>query len=403
MTPRLPDRTRIGIASLAALSLVVTLVAFAVAPGGKERLPTGSGALVGRHDHLALIRGDTKQEGSPSHTEIPADAVGRAVVRPATPKSLPVNATSPITTTIDDTCSKDVTAPLQARVDSAPDGSTIALSPKGCYLVPGGLSVAKRNGVTIDGRGAELRSGTITCADSTQVELANLNVTTKQDAPAMQVRDCASVAIANVALSGPGEGLAISGASHDISVSVLKAETEHAAIDIAGGQRLAFDQLALKSTKGVAINLDPSSTSTVKDLEVRNSSLTSSVADITSVGHGSIENVYVHENQLLGGRTKLYVRSDSDNPSRIWRIYNNRGDLTQTLSSYVEFAHVQDVLVANNVLQAKVVPLRAAVRFTTAQGNLAILNNDFTGACRSYAADASTGQVQSKGNRVSNC
>jgi hypothetical protein len=402
---RLPERTRIGIASLAALSLVVTLIGFAVLSGGKQRLPEASGDLVGRHGHLPLIHNDAKVSRSPSASAALADVpVGRAVVTPSIPP--PVSAVkdaSPVAATIDDTCSTDVTTALQSRVNSAPDGSTITLEPKGCYLVGGGLAFVKRAGVSIDGRGAELRSGGITCADSSRVQLANFILTPGQSGPAIQIGECASVAIANVGVKGADEALAISGASHDISVSVLRANTERAAVEVTGGQNIAFDHVVLGSTKAGAVQLDPSSGSTIKDLEVRTSSLTSQIVDVASVGHGTIENVYIHGNELLGGHTKVFVRNDSSNPYAKWRIYGNRGDVTRTLYSYVDFSNVQDVLVANNVLQATVVPLRPAVRFATAKGYLAVLNNDFTGACHAYTADGSSDHVNASGNHVSNC
>jgi hypothetical protein len=401
---RMPDRTRIGIAPLAALSLVVTLIAFAVLSGGKQRLPAASGDLVGRHGHLPLVHTDVKTSTSPSASATIADVpIGRAVVTPAVPAPVSVKNTPLTAPAIDDTCSTDVTSALQDRVNGAPDGSTIALEPKGCYLVAKGLSFVRRDGVTIDGRGAELRSGTITCVDSSRVELANVILTPKQQGPAIQLADCASVAIANVGVNGADEALAITGASHDISVSVLRAVTEHAAVEVTGGQSIAFDHVALESTKAAAVQLDPSSGSTIKNLEIRASSLTSELADIGSIGHGTIENVYIHGNELLGGHTKVFVRNDSSNPYAKWRIYANRGDLTRTLSSYVDFSDVQDVLVANNVLQATVVPLRAAVRFSTATGYLAVLNNDFTGACHAYTADGSSSHVKASGNHVSNC
>jgi len=399
-TPLLSRNARTGTAVLAALSLVVALISFGVVSARNEP-QAASGSLVGRHGHLAVISRQTSSP--PTQRAIPGVVAGRVVVTPTIPKPPSAPSIVTVSASIDDTCATDVTSALQRRVDSAPDNSTISLDPNGCYLVGGGLSLVKRNNLTIDGRNAQLRSGTLACTDTQGLSLSNLSVQAKNDAPAMAVSNCSATSISNVTLAGDDTGLTISGASHDISVNGLKAQTDQAAVDLRGAERIALNAVNLTSTRAAALDLDPGKGGTVKDVEVRDSTLTSPVAAVASAGDGTVSDVYVHDDALLGGRTKIFVQGEAGNPSHVWRIYANRGDVTQSLGTYVDLSYVTDVLVANNLFPAHVIPLRAAVGFGPAQGDLAVIDNDFTGACHPYAASPQTAFVRSYGNKVSNC
>jgi polygalacturonase len=151
------------------------------------------------------------------------------------------------------------------------------------------------------------------------------------------------------------------------------------------------------------VEIDPGQGGDVSNIEIRNSTLAAPVADVSAVGQGTFSNIWIHDNQLDGGQTKVYVNEQAPGSAAKWRIYRNRGDVSQTLGSYVSFTNVSDVLMAYNLLPATVVPLRAAVQFANAQADLALLTNDFTGACHPYYEDARSAPVKSQGNKVSNC
>ena len=401
--PLLPKRARIGLASLAALSLAVVLVGVTVLSNNKSPTNEAAGSFVGRHDHLAL---------APEQPPARADGVAatqpttsaRAIVTPATPAPQRASAAPTITAVgIDSTCKTDATRALQTLVDGAPDDATIALQPKGCYLASGGLSLTKRRQVTLDGRMATLRTGALTCTSSTQIGISDLTVEGPDGSPAIVLNHCSSIALSNVKLNGDDVGLRITAGSTDVGVSGLTADTYRAAVEVADAQRIALDKLSLRASNAPAVLLDPPAGSLVKDVELRDSTLSSPLADVTSTGDGAVNDVWIHDDQLNGGRTKIYVRSDPNAPSQTWRIYRNTGDVVQSLGSYVSFSYVNDILIAYNKLHANVVPLRAAVRFASAQGDVAVTNNDFTGACHTYSADSRTSSVRSENNTTSNC
>lgn len=57
-------------------------------------------------------------------------------------------------------CSRDVTAELQAWIDSVPDGSQLDFAPGGCYRIDRTLRIVERHGLTFDGHGATFRAFT---------------------------------------------------------------------------------------------------------------------------------------------------------------------------------------------------------------------------------------------------
>lgn len=57
-------------------------------------------------------------------------------------------------------CSADVTDRLSGWLSSVPDGSVVALSPKGCYRLDGTLLLSDRRNLLIDGKGATLKAMT---------------------------------------------------------------------------------------------------------------------------------------------------------------------------------------------------------------------------------------------------
>ncbi len=400
--PPLPTRARVGVASFAALSIAITLIAVAVLNGRVPTTRTERGAFVGRHGHVAVEAGPPAKT-TPSKTKLPSVGSPQAMVVPATPRPAARAATSLISPALDSSCRTDVTNGLQAALDEAPSGSTVALHQSGCYLIGGGLTLSHLSGLTIDGAGAELRSGAISCSASSGLSLRNLVISAPDGAPAITLDGCSSIALSDVRLGGHSFGIRLTGGSQDITIDRFTARTDHAPLEISGAQRVSLDHISLTSTKAVAVAIDPAAGSIVKDIEIRNSSLTSDIGDVSAVGNGAVSYVWIHDNQLLGGRSKIYVHTADAAPSQTWWIYRNTGDVTQTLGSYITFTNVTNVLVANNDLPATVVPLRAAILFTNAQGKLSVLTNDFTGACHPFYEDARSAPVRSQGNKVSSC
>ena len=58
------------------------------------------------------------------------------------------------------TCSRDVTAELQAFIDATPDGSTLAFTPNACYRVDGTLRIRQRNHLVLEGNHATFHAFT---------------------------------------------------------------------------------------------------------------------------------------------------------------------------------------------------------------------------------------------------
>lgn len=72
----------------------------------------------------------------------------------APPPSLSANV---VPSSIVSDCSVDVTAALQAWIDSRPDGSTLTFGQNACYNIDGGLVITDRNGLTFEGNGSTFK------------------------------------------------------------------------------------------------------------------------------------------------------------------------------------------------------------------------------------------------------
>lgn len=144
------DRRRIlkiGLGAAAVAIVVVVVVALGVLPGSSNQA-------------ASVLSIDRSQVGRRSQAPAPSDACTR-------------------TATTDTTGETDVTAALQSLIDATPDGSVICLAAGGSYRVDGGLHLANRSNLVIDGRGARIFSTARSTVPRLLVDKGGVGVTVR--------------------------------------------------------------------------------------------------------------------------------------------------------------------------------------------------------------------------------
>ncbi len=303
----------------------------------------------------------------------------------------------------DPTCGTDATMQLQREIDSLPEHGALDLLEGGCYTTSAPIVLRSADGVTLDGKGATLRFGGISCDDANRARISNLHLATRSAGRAALIIDnCTGVEVADLSIHAAGSGIEIGHGASDVAVHGVEIESGKEAVIVRSGSHLSFTGLRTKSGRRSALLLEGSKGDKIQGIAFSGSTLSTDGNALEAAGQASIADVAFYSNRLLGGRQRIIVDTKGV-LSRGWIIYGNRSDTIEDFGAYLIFDNARDVAIVRNVFRADKVILRAAVRFSDASGDLSILENDFTGACRVYATDRDTTEVKAKDNRVSDC
>jgi hypothetical protein len=118
-----------------------------------------------------------------------------------------------------------------------------------------------------------------------------------------------------------------------------------------------------------------------------------------------VSNIEIHHNRIDGSSVPwVYVKESLGARRANWSVHDNL--VLNGLGSpmaMLYFVNVDGVDVRRNTSHAATSQSRKAVEFQGAGGTLAVMDNDFSGACDPYVKDAVTGPVAAAGNTVSDC
>ena len=367
---------------------------------------------------------------------------------PSPSASSPAGPTYPIPSTIDGTCVSDATQRIRGWIASVPDGSTLVFGANACYRVEGSLIIQDRNGLTFDGNGATIRAttrGQLTgCCDAQgrpyysqrrhlwfrgshditvrDLRVRGTNTTADQRSGfgsydrryefehAFAFEGCRNVLLQDVRADAIwGDGLYLGPLAGDPSdgVRVLGFDVDRngrQGVALSGAQNVLLDDVRVLHGRRAGFDLEPPP-GWVRNVEISNSYTNTIGLAFAAGGRGDVSNIYIHHNTIDGPSVPwVYVQASDGTRRRDWRVWDNT--VLRTLGSpqaALLFTAVDGVDVRRNISRIATTQSRMAVRFKDARGTLVVVDNDFSGACRPYAADAATAPVIARGNKTSSC
>ena len=341
-------------------------------------------------------------------------------------------------------CSRDVTADLAGWIASVPDGSTLIFKRYGCYRVERTIEVRNRSGLNLFGNGAyfkrfelsppELRypnanahwrfvggsnitvqwmgvEGTNTVPDQ-RPEFGSYLLAFEFE-HAFAFHGVNGVTIDNAWADAVwGDGLYFAGGDQygpgpcrGIRVSnfvVDRNGRQGVTLSNADGALLTAVEIWHSRRSGFDLEPPPG---TVRNVEIRDSYTNTIGLAFASGGRGDVSNVEIHHNRIDGWSVPwVYVKDSLGARRSNWSVHDNR--VLNSLGSpmpMLYFVNVDSVDVRGNISHAVTTQSRKAVEFQGAGGTLAVIGNDFTGACQPYVKDAATGSVTAEANTVSSC
>jgi hypothetical protein len=341
-------------------------------------------------------------------------------------------------------CSRDVTDDLIAWIASVPNGSTLVFQRHGCYRAERTVEVTNRVGLTFFGNGAyfkrfelsppELRypkgnahwrfvGGSNISIQWMGVEGTNTVPDQRADFGTYQVDFEFEHAydlhgVSNMVIEHTwadaiwGDGITFSGTDQWTPNGCRLVRVSDFVVDRNGRQGITLanvddavlEDVEIWHSRRSGFDMEPPPGG-VHNVEIRSSYVNPLGLAFASAGAGDVSNVYIHHNTIDGeGVPWVYVKDSQGNRRHDWRVWDNQ--VLNALGSpmaMLYFVNVDNVDVRRNVSHTGTASVysRKAVEFRNAQGSLNVLNNDFTGACGPYVADAPTAQVQSSGNVTS--
>jgi hypothetical protein len=341
-------------------------------------------------------------------------------------------------------CSRDVTADINAWIASVPDGSTLIFRRHGCYRTERTIEIKNRQGLTFFGNGAyfkrfelsppEVRypranahwrfvggsdmtvlwmgvEGTNTVADQ-RPEFGSYLVDFEFE-HAFAFHGVTHLTVDNVWADAIwGDGLYFAGGDQYAQGPCRGVRVSTFVVDRNGRQGVALSNVdgALLSSveiwhsRRAGFDLEPPP-GTVRNVEIRDSYTNTIGLAFASAGRGDVSNIEIHHNRIDGPSVPwVYVKDSWGARRSNWSVHDNvvlRGLGSPMAMLY--FVNVDDVDVRRNTSHAATTQSRKAVEFQGAGGTLAVIANDFTGACSAYVKDGATGPVTAEGNTVSSC
>jgi hypothetical protein len=369
-------------------------------------------------------------------------------------------ATVPSTVAAD--CSVDVSAELNAWIAGLPDGTTASFAAGACYRIEHPVKVLSKTDFVVDGNGAsfEQRSpsspehqyGTPTFREwnmrwlvdgATRVTLREMNIkgtntvsgfvpgspgysywleadkfgkgftAASEGEAGVTIRSGSYITIDDVHTDATwGDGYQI-GTENGVPVRHLV--VQNSSVDRDGRQGFGvvslegglFDNVNVMHSYATGFDLEPNGTgASIKDIEIRNSTLYSrtapfSVSGATPTGSRS-DNLYVHDNTVRWGNNSQPWFDGSSGPNQLprqnWRIVHN----TVVNPSYsVELGAVTDAIVRDNVAPMLGQGTYPAVRTLKMAGVLVVTGNTFDKASAVVADNGtSTALILACNNKV---
>ena len=305
-----------------------------------------------------------------------------AAVTPTARASAAVAATVPSGIPAD--CSRNVTADLQAWIDSVPDGSTLTFAPLGCYRIDGTLVLKNRTGLTSEGNNSTFRAVT----DGSELVRAN-SVRTRNLWSFLGSRDLMVRNVISVGANphaGRGE-LAYAPkfeAQHAyLTMGTTNITLDHVqAYDVYGdfvwvgpgtnhltvrnstfsrngrqgwtinGSDILFENNSISETRRATIDMEPSlPTWGAHNIMIRNNTIGKGrLLFFASVGAAApIDNVSIIGNRFYGKPMTIYVAPPKGTRSN-YRVINNVSDAAVSgFGAPLVFRHVNGVEIRGNV------------------------------------------------------
>ena len=357
---------------------------------------------------------------------------------PPPPPGLPVPASIPAD------CSRDVTADLESWIGSVPDGSTVVFQRHGCYRMERTIVVRNRSGLNLFGNGAyfkrfelspaELRypkanahwrfiggneisvrwmgvEGTNTVADQ-RPEFGSYLVDFEFE-HAFAFHGVTNVTVDHAWADAIwGDGLYFAGGDQYATGPCRGIRVSNFVVDRNGRQGVALSNVdgALLSSveiwhsRRAGFDLEPPP-GTVRNVEIRDSYTNTIGLAFASAGRGDVSNIEIHHNRIDGSSVPwVYVKDTWGARRSNWSVHDNQ--VLNSLGSpmaMLYFVNVDGVDVRGNISHAATTQSRKAVEFQGAGGVLAVIGNDFSGACHPYVKDPATGPVVAEANTTSGC
>jgi Cysteine-rich secretory protein family len=367
-------------------------------------------------------------------------------VRESRPDPPPAPAGVMIPASIPSDCSRDVTSDLNAWIGSVPDGSTLVFQRHGCYRVERTIEVRDRHGLTFFGNGAYFKRFELS---PPQLRYPNANAhwrfvggsnitvqwlgvegtnTVPDHAPgfgsykvdfefehAFAFHGVTGVRLENAWADAVwGDGILLSGGDQYAPGANRNVVVSGFVVDRNGRQGVALsnidggllERVEIWHGRRAGFDLEPPP-GTVRNVEIRDSYTNALGLAFASAGVGDVSHIDIHHNRIDGSSVPwVYVKDSLGGERRDWSVHDNV--VLQPMGSpmpMLYFVNVDNVDVRRNLSHSGTADVysRLATMFKDSGGTLAVVDNDFTGACSAYVTDGATAPVVASGNLVSSC
>jgi hypothetical protein len=366
---------------------------------------------------------------APSPTPAPAPTAGPGVYN--IPPSIPAD------------CSRDVAADIASWIASVPDNATLVFAADACYRTERQIRMNGRVGLTFAGNGALFRRFELSPPElqwpvgnrhflwsgGRNITVRNMRIqgiNTTSDDPtgfpgfgsyrrAMEFEHALSfsgvqgVTIEDVSIDAVfGDGIYFGGEPANTNVRISRVTIDRngrQGIGLTNVDGALLDGVTLLHSRRSGFDFEPNPGWAVRNVEVRNSYTFSRLLPFAAGGLGQVSGIYLHHNTIDGASVPwVYVGASDGTRRRDWRIYDNRvlRDLGSPMPM-LYFVNVDNVDVRRNISHASRSRGMTAVEFRNSGSPLYLIDNDFTGACTVFTADATTAAVTASNNLYTRC
>lgn len=343
-------------------------------------------------------------------------------------------------------CSRDVTADIAAWIASVPDESTLVFERFGCYRVERTIEVRNRSGLTLFGNGAyfkrfdlsppELRYPNANAhwrfVGGSDISVQWMGVEGTNTVPDQQPEfgsylleyefehGFAFHGVSGVRVEHSwtdavwGDGILLSGGDQYAPAANRNVTISDFVVDRNGRQGVALsnvdgallERIEIWHSRRSGFDLEPPPGS-VRNVEIRDSYTNTLGLAFASAGVGDVSNIHIHHNKIDGFSVPwVYVKDSWGARRHDWSVHDNR--VLQALGSpmaMLYFVNVDDIDVRRNTSHSGTADVysRLGVEFQGGGGTIAVVGNDFTGACSVYEKDGATSHVVEADNVISSC
>ncbi len=340
-------------------------------------------------------------------------------------------------------CSRDASADLNTWIASVPDNATLVFGTNACYRTERPIMMVNRVGLTFLGNGALFRRFDVSPPDlqfphgnrhfhfsrGRNITVRNLRIqgiNTVSDDPryypgfgsyrtafafdhALSFGGVQGVVVEDVAIDAVfGDGIYFGWEPANTNIRIARVTIDRngrQGIGMTNVDGALVEDVRILHSRRAGVDFEPNPGWAVRNVEIRTTTITSRLLAFASGGLGVVSGIYLHHNAIgASGVPWVYVHAVDGTRRRDWRVYDNRvlTDLGSPMP-LLSFVNVDNVDVRRNVSPAARGRDMSGVGFVNAGGSLFVVDNDFTGACRAYNADATTGPVTASGNTTATC